>query len=226
MTFVKICGLTDEASVDAALDAGADAVGFVSFDRSPRHVTVERAAKLAEPAAIRCETVLVTVNPGEDVALALRDGCAALSSLQMHGRESPQDVRHMATFTARRIIKAFAVCNAADLNAVAAFNMAERVLLDAKAPDGAARPGGHGAPFDWAVLADWSAAKPWILSGGLTPDNVANAIAATGASAVDVSSGVESAPGVKDLIKIRDFIAAAKAVQLTGRPIGQSGAAA
>jgi len=231
MTFVKICGLTDEASVDAALDAGADAVGFVSFDKSPRHVTVARAAELARPAAAAgCETVLVTVDPGEDIAVALRDGCVSLSSLQLHGNESPHDARQIATRTTRRLIKAFAIRNATDLDAIAAFDMVERVLLDAKAPDGAARPGGHGATFDWTVLANWNAPKPWILSGGLTPDNVANAITATGASAVDISSGVESAPGVKDLIKIRDFVAAAKAAQPlghpTGHPTGQSGAAA
>jgi phosphoribosylanthranilate isomerase len=211
MTKVKICGLTDEASVDAAAVAGASWAGFVHFPPSPRHLELERAGALARRAAdAGLRAVLVLVDPDDAVLAAVRDRMPGVAGVQLHGRETPERAAETKTLTGRHVTKALPVRTAADLAPAVDFAAADALLLDAKAPDDADRPGGHGAAFDWTLLADWTAPKPWLLSGGLTPDNVADAVRITGARAVDVSSGVESAPGVKDPAKIREFIQAAK----------------
>ncbi len=212
MIKVKICGLTDEKSVDAAAAAGATWAGFVHFEPSPRHVTLERAGALAEHASkAGLKTVLVVVDPPKEVAFALQDGLLGIDGIQLHGGESPEEAMWIKNYTARHLTKALPARARADLAAAERFVDAANVLLiDAKPPDGSHRPGGHGAPFDWTILEGWDAPKPWLLSGGLTPSNVAEAIRVTGARAVDVSSGVESAPGVKDASLIRDFVQAAQ----------------
>jgi phosphoribosylanthranilate isomerase len=212
MTKVKICGLTDEASVDAAAEAGATWAGFVHFPPSPRHLELTRADALAKRAAgAGLRSVLVVVDPDDGVLAALRDGLDGVAGVQLHGDETAERVAAVKANTGRHVTKALPVRARADLKAATAFaEVANVFLLDAKPPEGADRPGGHGAAFDWSILEGWSAPRPWLLSGGLTPDNVAEAIRITGARAVDVSSGVESAPGVKDPAKIRAFVRAAK----------------
>ena len=210
-TLVKICGLSSEEALDAALDAGAARVGLVFFPRSPRHVGLERARALAERARGRAAVVALTVD-AEDASLDAIMAAAAPDMIQLHGRETPGRVTEVAARTGRRTIKALGVAERRDLDAVSAYAAAaSEILLDAKPPKGAVLPGGNGAAFDWHLLAGLDLAVPFMLSGGLDPDNVGRALAVTGAPAVDVSSGVESAPGVKSPDKIRAFIRAVRA---------------
>lgn len=214
---VKICGLRDEPALDAALAAGADMVGLVLFARSPRNVSIERAAELARRARGRAEVVALVVDPPE---AWLRDVVAALAPdwVQLHGSESLEDVRAMRRGLKARIMKALPVAGAADLAAIAGYApLVDRILFDARPPAGADRPGGHGRPFDWTLLAAIEPTVPYMLSGGLTPGNVAEAIALSGAPGVDVSSGVETAPGVKDPALIRAFVTAARQAAATPR---------
>lgn len=217
-TWVKICGLTDRAAVDAALAAGADAVGFVMFvPTSPRNVAPDAFAELSKPARDRARVVIVTADPTPsqlDQILALEP-----DAIQLHGKaETPEDLAKLRADLdpGREVWKGLPVSLRSDLAAADVFGAADRLLLDAKPPKGATRTGGHGLSFDWSILQDWRAPKPWILSGGLTPATIAEAIRRTLATAVDVSSGVESSPGVKDLAKIRAFITAAKAATPSG----------
>ena len=184
-------------------------IGLVLHQKSPRFVTPARAKVLADRARQRAEVVMLTV----DVSLeALGDLIAAIKPdwLQMHGGETPEEVAAVRRDLAVKVMKALPVAEADDLAAARRYAGADRLLFDAKPPKGADRPGGHGRPFDWTLLAGFDAGKPVILSGGLTPANVAEAIAVTGAMGVDVSSGVESAPGKKDAGLIRAFLAAAR----------------
>jgi phosphoribosylanthranilate isomerase len=205
---VKICGLSQEATLDAALGAGADFVGLVHFAMSPRHVSAQRAAVLADRARGRAQIVLLTVDAAEldELVRTIRPDV-----LQLHGRETPETVVTARTRLGLPVWKAVAVSEAADLARAAAFaGVADRLLFDAKPPAGAILPGGNGLPFDWDIL---SAAPPgFVLSGGLTPETVAEAIRKTSPFAVDVSSGVESAPGRKDSEKIAAFVRAARSV--------------
>jgi phosphoribosylanthranilate isomerase len=211
MVDVKICGIRDEASLDAALAGGARYVGFVFFERSPRHVSLERAASLARRARGRALTVAVTVD-ADDTQLAAISGAVSPDFIQLHGEERPVRVAAARPFASQGVIKAIPIGVAADLADLSAFApVSDLFLFDAKAPKGAALPGGNGAAFDWALLKGLRVPRPWLLSGGLTIDNVARAIAESGAQAVDVSSGVEAAPGVKDAGKITTFLAAAGA---------------
>lgn len=206
---IKICGLNTRAAVAAALDAGADMLGFVFFAKSPRHVEPAEAARLAAPARGRAEIVALTVD-ADDAALEAIVAALAPDMIQLHGRESPQ---RCAAIRDRfgATMKALGVAQAQDLAAVPAYAaVCDRLLIDAKPPPGAALPGGNGVPFDWRLVAGFAPGVPWLLSGGLTPDNVAEAARLTGAPGVDVSSGVESAPGVKDAAKIAAFVAAAR----------------
>lgn len=209
MTTVKICGLTTQDTLDVALDAGADAVGFVFFAKSPRNIAPEAAARLADRARGRARIVALTVDAGdEELAVIMQQ--TRPDVLQLHGHESPARVAELKRRYQTEIWKALPVGEAADLAAAGAYESADRILLDARPPKGATRPGGNAVPFDWTLLAALDRTKPFVLSGGLTPENVGEAIRITAAPAVDVSSGVESAPGVKDPDRIRAFIQAAR----------------
>ena len=211
---VKICGLSSLATLDAALDAGADYVGLVFHGPSPRNVSLERAAALAARARGRARVVALVVDAADET---LADIVSAVEPdmIQAHGGESPARVKTIAARTRRPVIKAIRVSEAADVARAAAYaGAASLVLFDAKAPEtlAASLPGGNGLAFDWHLL---EGGKPpaFMLAGGLTPENVAQAVRITGAPIVDVSSGVESAPGVKDADLIRKFIEAAKAAR-------------
>jgi phosphoribosylanthranilate isomerase len=207
---VKICGLRSEDTLDVALDAGADFVGFVFFPPSPRNLDFAAARALGRRVAGRAGKVALTVDA--DDAL-LDDIVAALDPdlLQLHGTETPARVAAVKARWGRPVVKAIAVATAADLAKVATYApVADWLLFDARAPREATRPGGLGRPFDWRLLAGLEPGMPFMLSGGLDAGNVATALAVTRAGAVDVSSGVERAPGVKDPDKIRAFIRAAR----------------
>lgn len=210
MAQVKICGLSSPETLDAALDAGAGMVGFVFFARSPRHLTLQQAASLFAQAKGRAVRVALVVDADDAF---LDDMVAALAPdlLQLHGKETPERVAGIRARYGLPVMKAVGIAVRADLAKIPAYAaVCDRLLLDAKPPPGAVLPGGNGVPFDWTLLDGFAPGVPWMLSGGLTPDNVAEAIRLTAAPAVDVSSGVESAPGVKDIARIRAFIAAAQ----------------
>ncbi len=207
---VKICGLSNEETLDAALAAGADMVGLVFFPRSPRFVTPQRAAELASQVAGRAEIVALTVDM-DDAGIAEIVEAVSPDWLQLHGHETPDRVAAVGKRFGRPVMKAVAVATADDLAGAERYvAAADRLLLDAKPPKGATRPGGLGTPFDWTLLAGFDPDIPYMLSGGLAPGNVAEAAAITGAPGVDVSSGVESAPGRKEANLIRAFIANAR----------------
>ncbi|MDP4022356.1 phosphoribosylanthranilate isomerase [Methylobacterium sp. NEAU 140] len=211
MPEIKICGLSTPETLDAALAAGADWIGLVHFPRSPRHVGLETARALARRAGTRAGRVLLLVDP-DDATLDAAVAAADPDLIQLHGRESPERVAAIRARAGRPVMKALGVAVRADLDGVAAYAaVADRLLLDAKAPPGAALPGGNGVAFDWALLAGVALPPGWMLSGGLSPETVAEAVARTGARAVDVSSGVESAPGVKDPVRIAAFVARLRA---------------
>ncbi|MEQ1707550.1 MAG: phosphoribosylanthranilate isomerase [Terricaulis sp.] len=210
MAETKICGIRDVAALDAALDHGARFIGLVFFPKSPRHVSFDAAMSLAAQARGRAEIVAVTVDAGDDL-LAQIARAAAPDWIQAHGGESPARTAALRGFASKGVIKALGIGHAADLGGVQAFEAAADMLLfDAKPPPGGL-PGGNAAAFDWGILKGRAFSRPWLLSGGLTPQNVREAIAASGAGLVDVSSGVESAPGLKHPGRIAEFLAAARA---------------
>jgi phosphoribosylanthranilate isomerase len=207
---VKICGLTTAPTLEAALAAGADVVGFVFFARSPRHLGFEAARALGAQARGRARIAALSVDAADDT---LERVVEALDPdiLQLHGAESPQRVRQVGQRFGRTTMKAVGVAEPQDLAAAQRYEgAADWLLIDAKPPKGAVLPGGNGLPFDWRLARGFSPESRWLLSGGLDPDNVAEAIALTGARGVDVSSGVESAPGIKDTGRIAAFVAAAR----------------
>lgn len=210
MAQVKICGLTRPEHVAAAVDAGAGFVGFVFFPKSPRNIDADSAAMLAADVPPGVARVGLFVNPDD----ALLDAVLArvpLDILQLHGSESPERVARIKARTGLPVMKAVGVADAADLEALWDYGLvADMLLVDAKPPKDAALPGGNGLSFDWRLLVGRKWLKPWMLAGGLTPENVAEAVRLTGARIVDVSSGVESAPGQKDAGLIRAFVAAAR----------------
>lgn len=209
---VKICGLKTPAALEAALAGGADYVGLVFFPPSPRNVTPETATALAAKARGRARIVALTVDP-DDALLDAIVAAAAPDLIQLHGDETPERVAEVRARWGRRIIKAVPVETAGDVQEARRYQaVADLVLFDARAPATSTRPGGNGAPFDWRSLLGLEDGLPFVLSGGLTPDNVADAIRLTGAAVVDVSSGVESRPGEKDPDLIRRFLRAAKGV--------------
>lgn len=218
---VKICGLSSEEALDAALDAGADMVAFNFFPKSPRFVTPARAAMLAGRVRGRAEIVALTVDMDE-ASLAEIVEMVRPDWLQLHGRETPEAVAATQDRFGLGVLKALGISASADVAAVAPFvGIADRLLLDAKAPKGANLPGGNGLSFDWTLLDRLDPDLPYMLAGGLDPSNVATAIARTRAVGVDASSGVESAPGVKDPERIRAFVAAARgsvSLQRAGQP--------
>lgn len=206
---VKICGLTDRAALDAAVVAGARYVGLVFFEKSPRHISLPDAAALAAliPEGI-CKVALVV--DAEDAFLDRLLAEVPLDMLQLHGKESPARVLEIKARYGLPVMKAVGIADASDLPALEAYmQVADQILVDAKPPKDAALPGGNGLAFDWRLIAGRRWPVPWMLAGGLTPDNVEEAIAMTGANQVDVSSGVEQAPGVKDVSKIAAFCGAA-----------------
>ena len=213
---VKICGLKTPEALDVALDAGADMVGFVFFPPSPRHVAaMETARALGVRANGRAKKVALTVDADDALFSEI---VAALSPdmLQLHGKETPERVAAIKNKFKLPVMKALAVETQADLAGIAPYTkVADWLLFDARAPKDATRPGGLGKPFDWHLLENLDLALPYMLSGGLTPDNVAQALRVTHAPAVDVSSGVERAPGEKDADKIRAFIRAAREAATT-----------
>jgi phosphoribosylanthranilate isomerase len=211
MTRVKICGLSTPETMDAALEAGADFVGLVFFAKSPRNVSLEHAAGLADRARGRADIVTLVVDAEDQLLRRIMDEVRP-DFIQAHGHETPERVRAIKDLTDAQVIKAAAVATAEDVARATAYDgVVDLMLYDAKPPRGAALPGGNGVPFDWTILKD--APTPYMLAGGLTPGNVAEAIRVTGAQIVDVSSGVESALGVKDVALIRKFIEAAKSAR-------------
>ncbi len=207
---VKICGITDDEAMDAAVEAGADYVGLVFYPPSPRAVTAERAAELVE----FTPDEIVKVGLFVDADDALLDSVLTrvrLDLLQLHGVETPERVEAIRLEYGLPVMKVISVASPADLAAAEPFlAVADRLLFDAKPPKGAVLPGGNATAFDWTILAGRKWGLPWMLAGGLTAANVAEAIRVSGASAVDVSSGVESAPGLKDPARIRAFIEAVR----------------
>ncbi|WP_435660528.1 phosphoribosylanthranilate isomerase [Leisingera caerulea] len=211
---VKICGLSTPQDVAAAVAAGAAYAGFVFFPKSPRNVSIEQAAALAVEAPVGLCKVALTVN-ATDAELDAITAAVPLDMLQLHGKESPERVAEVRARYGLPVMKAVGIADAADLPQIAEYEqVADQLLIDAKPPKEAELPGGNGLAFDWRLLAGrkyWQ--KPWMLAGGLTPDNVAEAIRMTGARQVDVSSGVESAPGEKDAALIENFTKAARAAR-------------
>lgn len=211
LTRIKICGLRDAALLQAAVDAGAAYVGFVFFPKSPRNVSIEEAATLAQTVPPGVAKVALVV----DADNALLDAITAkvpLDILQLHGHETPARVAEIRARYGLPVMKAVGVADASDLAALDQYaQVADQILVDAKPPKDADLPGGNGLSFDWRLIAGRRWPVPWMLAGGLTPETVAEAIALTGATQVDVSSGVETAPGVKDAARIAAFCAAAQA---------------
>ncbi|HWM30431.1 MAG TPA: phosphoribosylanthranilate isomerase [Methyloceanibacter sp.] len=208
---VKICGVRTPAIVETAAAEGADYVGLVIFEKSPRHVEVEEARVLAAIARGKIGVVAVLVDPDDRLLDQVADRVRP-DVLQLHGSETPERVAAIKARTGLPVMKAIGVRDAADVTKAAAYTkIADMVLFDAKPAPDAAVPGGAGTTFDWTLLSGVALTAPFALSGGLNPDNVAEAVALTGASLVDVSSGVESALGEKDAGLVRRFVQAAKA---------------
>ena len=210
MTHAKICGLTTPETLDAALAGGAAFVGAVVFPKSPRHIDPLHGATLFERARGRAGIVAVTVDADDalltEIALILKPDL-----IQLHGRETVADIRNAKRNYGLPVIRAVGVGTAEDLAGLGEVEVAaDHLLLDARPPKGADRTGGHGLAFDWSLLTGRTFSKPWFLAGGLNPDNVVDAVQATGAPMVDVSSGVETAPGVKDAGRIAAFIQAVR----------------
>ncbi len=213
-TLVKTCGLQTADDVDAARDAGAALIGFVFFPPSPRNVSLDEAAPLFEKARAAgrnaVQTVALTVDPSVDQVRAIMKNLSP-DLIQFHGSESPVTIATIRAATGCRAMKAIGVSTTADLDAVPAYrSVCDMILIDAKAPKTANRPGGLGMTFDWSLLAGFSPGVPWLLAGGLNAGNVADALSQTRAPGVDVSSGIESAPGIKDPHRIGRFIDAVR----------------
>jgi phosphoribosylanthranilate isomerase len=207
---VKVCGLNSPEAVDAAVEEGADLVGFVCFERSPRHLDQDRARALGRRVAGGARKVALTVDAADAVLAAFIEVLEP-DLLQLHGAESPERVAAIREQFRLPVIKAIGVEDAADLRVVPRYaEVADYLLFDARPPRDATRPGGHGIRFDWSLLQEFDPGVAYLLSGGLDPDNVAAALALTRAAGVDVSSGVERAPGEKDPERIRAFIRAAR----------------
>jgi phosphoribosylanthranilate isomerase len=207
---VKICGIKTPEILEAAITAGADMVGFMHFHRSPRHVDLEGLQLLISEARGRVETCVVLVNPDNSCVMEV----AALSPdwIQLHGPETPHRVETIREEAGIAILKVIGIATSEDVAMVSSFaDVADRLMLDTKAPKGAERPGGLGVQFDWDLLKALDPNLPFMLSGGLTPETVGKAVKAVRPMGVDVSSGVETAPGEKDASLISAFIAAARA---------------
>lgn len=202
---VKICGLSTPETIEAALSRGATHIGFVHFEKSPRHLGIEAMADLARLVAGRAETVIVTVNPDDDLIARFAEEVRP-DWLQLHGKETPERVAAVKARTGLKVMKALPVAESADLEAVARYrSVADRILLDSKRPKGSNLPGGNGVSFDWTLLSTLDRDLPYMLSGGIDAENVAEALRIARPSGIDISSGVESAPGIKDVGRINRF---------------------
>ena len=208
-TRVKICGLSTPESISAAVDGGAAYVGLVFFEKSPRCLSIPQARALAIDVPPGVAKVALTVD-ADDAFIDEISAEVPLDMFQLHGHESPERVAEVRERTGLPVMKAIGIADEADLAQIDAYvSVADQLLIDAKPPKNAVLPGGNGLSFDWRLIANRRWACPWMLAGGLTAENVAEAVALTGAKQVDVSSGVESAPGVKDVEMIRAFLKAA-----------------
>ena len=211
---IKICGLSTLDAVEVALGAGADMVGFVFFPPSPRNVGYEAARVLGARVRGRAQKVALSVDASDEQLFAIIDALMP-DMLQLHGKESPDRVVMVRTRFGLPVMKALPMAERSDLSPIRLYDkVADRLIFDARAPREATRPGGLGRPFDWHLLENLAPSIPYLLSGGLHAGNVAEALAITRAGGVDVSSGVESAPGVKDVEKIRAFIRAARSAKV------------
>ncbi len=203
---VKICGVTDAAAVSAAVSAGAAYLGFNFFPKSPRYADFDTAAALAAGVPSGIAKVALTVDADDAMLDALTER-VPLDMLQLHGSESAERVIEVKGRYGLPVMKVIGIAGAEDLPKIDTYaRVSDQLLVDAKPPKGADRPGGNAVAFDWSLIAGRRWSLPWMLAGGLTPDNVVEAIRQTGARQVDVASGVESAPGVKDLELIRRFV--------------------
>ncbi len=211
----KICGLSTLEAAQAARDGGAAFLGFIHFARSPRHLELRKMAALMRAIRVRPgapKLVSVLVDPDDRLLRTIKNNVKP-DLIQLHGKESPQRVREIKGRFGIPLIKALSVSEAADIRAAEDYApYTDYLMFDAKPPKDATMPGGLGLSFDWTLLKGYSGRKPWFLAGGLTPDNVAEAAKISGAKLVDVSSGVESAPGVKDLNRISAFLRAVKSL--------------
>lgn len=211
---VKICGLRTPETLDVALESGADLVGFVFFPPSPRNLGLEAARTLGAQVKGRAGKVALTVNANNETLAAIVEALKP-DMLQLHGTESPERVGVVRSRFGLPVIKALPIAERSDLSPIRLYaKVADWLLFDARAPQDATRPGGLGKRFDWTLLRGVDAGVPFMLSGGLDADNVAEAIAITRAAGVDVSSGVERSPGEKDVEKIRAFIRAARSADI------------
>ncbi|MXN64797.1 phosphoribosylanthranilate isomerase [Stappia sp. GBMRC 2046] len=207
---VKICGLSTPDTLDAALEAGAAMVGLVFFPKSPRNVSIEEATSLAERARGKAEIVALVVDADDDLIDRIAEEVKP-DWLQLHGKETPERCARIKMRTGLKLMKALGVSQSSDIDAALPYiGLVDRILFDAKPPKGAELPGGNGVAYDWSLLKELDLGVPVMLSGGLAPDTIAEALALSGISAVDVSSGVERERGVKDEKLIRAFIANAR----------------
>lgn len=207
---VKICGLSTPETVSAAVDAGAAYVGFVFFAKSPRALSIEDARDLAVDVKPGIAKVALVVD-ADDAFLDQLNARVPLDMLQLHGKETPERVSEIRTRIGLPVMKALGVADADDLKAIDSYaKVADQLLIDAKPPKTSDLPGGNGLSFDWRLVSNRRWTVPWMLAGGLSPDNVGEAIALTGARQLDVSSGVETSPGVKDPELIKAFLQAAR----------------
>jgi len=205
---VKICGINSITAADSAVRTGAEFGGLVFFAKSPRHLTLEQGAPLAARMRGRLKLAALVVDESDEALAAIAQRIKP-DFFQLHGRETPQRVAEIVALFSIPAIKALALAEPGALAKAAAYEqMTEMFLFDAVPAEGATRPGGHGAAFDWRMLKDQKVRRPWFLAGGLNPENVARAIDVSGAERVDVSSGVESAPGLKEPALITRFLAA------------------
>jgi phosphoribosylanthranilate isomerase len=210
MAAVKICGLSTAGTVAAAAQAGARYMGFNFFEKSPRYVNIPQARELALSVPADICKVALSVDATNEQLDAITAG-VPIDMLQLHGNETPDRVIEVKKRYGLPVMKVVGVADASDLSAIDTYmRVSDQLLVDTKPPKDAELPGGNGLSFDWRLIAGRRWAVPWMLAGGLTPENVAEAVRLTGATQVDVSSGVETAPGVKDKIKIAAFIEAAQ----------------
>lgn len=209
----KICGLTRPQDVAAAAESGANYLGFNFFPKSPRYVDIPNAGQLALDVPPGIAKVVLVVNPDNALLDAITGGMP-LDMIQLHGQETPERVTEIKARYGLPVIKVLGVADEDDLPPIATYGrVADQLLIDAKPPKNAELPGGNGLTFDWRLIAGRRWPLPWMLAGGLTPENVAEAVAITGATQVDVASGVESAPGIKDAAKMAAFVKAANSAQ-------------
>lgn len=207
---VKVCGLTSAAAMEDAAKAGARYAGLVFFEKSPRNVSIDQAREIALAAPIGLAKVALTVDASDDFLQAMLDK-VAIDIIQLHGKETPERVREVKAKFGLPVMKAVGVADKDDLIKIDMFSeVADQILVDAKAPKGADLPGGNGLSFDWTLIQGRRWSTPWMLAGGLTPETARRAVEMTGARQLDVSSGVESAPGIKDAQKMQAFVQAAQ----------------